>query len=168
MSNPVYIQKSQNRDKFYCEEPELNEFIKLYARQNHSNNISKTYVILDDNDIVAYYTLVYENIELKDIKNEIPSDLRQNRKEKIPCVLLGMLARDISLKGQKIGLYLLNEAIKNTYKASLIAGIKGLFLTPVNNTVAAKFYDQIDFLQKIDEKLYYIPIATIKVLVEEE
>ena len=168
MSNPVYIQKSQNRDKFYCEEPELNEFIKLYARQNHSNNISKTYVILDDNDIVAYYTLVYENIELKDIKNEVPSDLRQNRKEKIPCVLLGMLARDISLKGQKIGLYLLNEAIKNTYKASLIAGIKGLFLTPVNNTVAAKFYDQIDFLQKIDEKLYYIPIATIKVLVEEE
>ncbi len=166
MNNPVYIEKSHNRDKFVCEEPELNDFIKLYARQNHDNNISKTYVVLHNNDVVAYYTLVYENIELKNIKNEIPSDLRPNRKDKIPCVLLGMIARDKSLKGQDYGFYLLYEAIKKTYKASLIAGIKGLFLTPINNKVAAKFYDKIDFLQKIDDKLYYVPIATIKALVE--
>jgi len=167
MNNPVYIEKYQNRDNFDCGEPELNEFIKLYARQNHTNNISKTYVILDDKNVVAYYTLVYENIELKNIKNEIPADLRNNRRDKIPCVLLGMIARDISLKGQNFGLYLLNEAIKNTYKASTIAGIKGLFLTPINSIVASKFYDQIQFLQKIDEKLYYIPIATIQELVKE-
>lgn len=167
MTNPVYIKKGHNRDNFCCEEPELNEFIKRYARQNHSNNISKTYVVLNDNDVVAYYTLVYENIELKNIRNEILSDLRQSRKDKIPCVLLGMIARDKSLKGQDYGNFLLYEAIKKTYEASLIAGIKGLFLTPINSTVATKFYDKIDFLQKIDEKLYYVPIATIKVLVKD-
>ncbi len=167
MINPVYIEKRHNRDNFCCEEPVLNEFIKLYARQNHSNNISKTYVVLNDNDVIAYYTLVYENIELKNIRNEIPSDLRQSRKDKIPCVLLGMIARDKSLKGQDYGNFLLNEAIKKTYKASLIAGIKGLFLTPINSTVATKFYDKIEFLQKIDEKLYYIPIATIEALIKE-
>lgn len=167
MINPMYIEKCHNRDNFCCEEPELNEFIKQYARQNHSNNISKTYVVLNDNDVIAYYTLVYENIELKNIRNEIPSDLRQSRKDKIPCVLLGMIARDESLKGQDYGKFLLNEAIKKTYKASLIAGIKGLFLTPINSTVATKFYDKIEFLQKIDEKLYYIPITTIEVLVKE-
>ena len=167
MINPVYIEKRHNRDNFCCEEPELNEFIKIYARQNHSNNISKTYVVLNDNDVIAYYTLVYENIELKNIRNEIPSDLRQSRKDKIPCVLLGMIARDKSLKGQDYGNFLLNEAIKKTYKASLIAGIKGLFLTPINSTVATKFYDKIEFLQKIDEKLYYIPIATIEALIKE-
>lgn len=168
MIEPVYIDKRQNRNDFDCNEPELNDFIRHYARQNHENNISKTYVVLDSNKVVAYYTLVYENIELQDIKNEIPTDLRRNRKDKIPCILLGMLAKDKCLKGEKnYGEFLLYEAIKKTYKASLIAGIKGLFLTPINNTVAKKFYDKIDFLQKIDEKLYYVPIATIKALVED-
>ncbi len=167
MNSPVYIDKEQCRTDFECEESELNDFIKKYARQNHTNNISKTYVVLDNNKVVAYYTLVYENIELKDISNEIPSDLMQNRKDKIPCVLLGMLARDKKLKGQDYGMYLLYEAIKKTYEASQIAGIKGLFLTPINERVAKKFYDKIEFLQKIDERLYYIPIATIRALVKE-
>lgn len=78
-----------------------------------------------------------------------------------------MIARDKSLKGQDYGNFLLYEAIKKTYEASLIAGIKGLFLTPINSTVATKFYDKIDFLQKIDEKLYYVPITTIEALVKD-
>ena len=167
MNNPVYIDKDQNRSGFDCGEIELNDFIKKYARQNHTNNISKTYVVLDNNNVTAYYTLAYENIELKDISNEIPFDLRQNRKDKVPCILLGMLARDKNLRGQNYGMYLLYEAIKKTYEASKIAGIKGLFLTPLNAIVAKKFYDKIEFLQKIDERLYYVPIATIQALINE-
>lgn len=165
MIKPIYISKSQNRRDFDCGEDELNEFIQKSARQNHDDNISKTYVIVDDNNnVIAFYTLVYENIELEEL-NLIPSDLRACRKNKFPCVLLGMLARDKKIKQQDYGLFLLNEAIKKTYEASKIAGIKGLFLSPINKSVCEKFYDKIDFLTRIDEKLYYIPINTVREIV---
>lgn len=162
---PIYIHKSQNRESFDCGEDELNDFIKKSARQNHDANISKTYVIVDnDNNVIAYYTLVYENIELQEL-TMIPKDLQACRKNKFPCVLLGMLARDNKLKGKDYGMYLLNEAIKKTYDASKIAGVKGLFLSPINGVVCKKFYDKIELLTKIDEKLYYIPIKTVEALI---
>ena len=168
---PVHIDSTHNRRNFHCSEEDLNDFIKNYAKQNHDNNTSKTYVILDndvDKNIVAFYTLTYENIELQNIKNEVPSDVRRGVKDKIPCVLLAMIARDDSLSGKEFGKYMLREAIENTYKASKIAGVKGLFLTAINPTVAKKFYDKLGFLTKIDneKRLYYIPIKTINKMME--
>lgn len=94
-SKTVYIDSTQNREDFCCAEELLNDFLKTAAKQNHENNISKTYVVLNndvDKNIIAFYTLAYKNIELKDIKNEIiPSDICRGVKNEIPCVLLAML-----------------------------------------------------------------------------
>jgi len=164
---PIYIDNSHNRDPFCCREEGLNKFIKQSARHDHENNLSKTYVIIDEkSNIRAYFTLVYENIELKNMNNFLRfSDLREGLvknssiKNKIPCVLLGMMAKDNSLSESKeFGLYLLNEAMKKALEASKIAGIKGLFLVPVNQEICKKLYDTISFLTKIEENLYYVPI----------
>lgn len=169
-----YLSKEHNKNDFFCEEENLNIFLKKYARQKHEQNLSKTYVWPDDhNNVMAYITIAYDTVDLSGL-NEVPNELGRSAKESIPVIYLLMLARDKTYKGKKTGRILLLEAIKMTYNASKIAGIKGLFLTAANEEVAEKFYDKIEFLKKISQIIdnenkpkivYYIPIKQIEAIV---
>ncbi len=159
----VYIDKKQIRSNFNCESENLNKYIKETARQHHVRNLSKTYVLLNKTKVVAFFTLFIESVELNIKDFNLPKDLKEE-KETVPGVVLGMLARDISLKNLDYGNFLINEAMRKSYQVSEIVGIKGMFLKAENETVCEKFYDKLEFLKKIDDLSYYVPTKTLELI----
>ncbi len=57
------LEKGHDRSVFDCGKPELNEYLKKFARQTQDRDGAKTYVALNRNPVIAYYTLVVSNIE---------------------------------------------------------------------------------------------------------
>ncbi|MFT6835162.1 MAG: hypothetical protein ACJA0H_001197, partial [Francisellaceae bacterium] len=53
------LEKKHDRIGFDCNVQDLNEFLRRNARQNQSNGISKTYVVIEEgNNIVrGFYTI---------------------------------------------------------------------------------------------------------------
>src|SRR5437773_7756692 len=87
------LSRSHIRESFFCGEPELDEFIKKYARQNQDRDVNKTFVALrnDDMKVCGYYTVSAHSLE----PSRFPPELvRRLPKYPLPVVHLGRLAVD--------------------------------------------------------------------------
>lgn len=82
----------------------------------------------------------------------------------IPTALLGRLAVDQAFQGQKLGAFLLLDALR---RVELIAGTLGLFAVEVValDEVARAFYLKFGFAPMHDDALHlYLPLSKIRQL----
>ena len=108
---------NQNHDltNFDCGDLDLNDFIKNEALKEQNKKLNITYLITINNDIIGYFSLLTDKIEIKYIKNEeikknILSDLK-NQYKTIPSVKIGRLAIDKKYAKQGIGTLILKNII---------------------------------------------------------
>ena len=90
------------RDNYDCGIPELNDYLKKYARQNQRKGIAKTWVaILKDGDgqVAGYYS-----ISMAELKQEsLPENYRKGLpRYPIPVMRIGKLAVDRSIRNCRI------------------------------------------------------------------
>ncbi len=129
---------------FDCEDEALNRFLKQYAKQQGKRNLSKTYVLIDDENpkiILGFYCLSALHVT-PDI---VPLDGFPKQMD-IPAMLIGRLAVDKTMKGKGYSKFLIAHALLNVKRVAEIAGI-ALVVVDAKNEQLIPFYEKLGFVQ---------------------
>jgi GNAT superfamily N-acetyltransferase len=138
---PVPLARAHGVDDFDCGHPELNEWLVRFAWANHRANAAKTFVLLDTDNVVGYYSLSagevgYEKAPLRMVKGLA--------RHPVPVVILAKLAIDRSHQGRGFGKLLLRDALLRAAKTSEQIGIRAVLVSAKNET-ARTFYEHHEF-----------------------
>ena len=123
-----------DRDSFDCGEDNINNFIKTTAKQWTKKGLSTCWILESESDdsIGGFYTLSATSITsdaaviagVSGLPSEIP----------IPGVLISQLAVDRKYQGQKLGKFLLIDALKRSMQLGL--GWTVIVVDALNDNVA--------------------------------
>ena len=154
------------REAFECGVPELNEYLKKYARQNNRRGIAKTFVAIAEGgngDVAGYYS-----VSMAEVKREsLPENYRKGLpRYPLPAMRLGKLAVDCSMQGRGLGEELLMESFRKAVSLSSKVGIFAV-IVDAKNEQAKAFYLKYGFIALEDNELsLFIPISTITTILE--
>ena len=153
------ISKLHNRKNFKCNNKSLTQYLHRYARQNDANNIAKTFVAVDDeNMVLGYYSLSTSSIEFEDLPEELAKRLPHYP---IPAALIAKLAVDSNIDGQGLGSRLLIEALQNILSVSEAMAIKVVLVDAIDKE-AKGYYLHFGFIELPGKDLkLFLPIETI-------
>ncbi len=147
--------------EFESESEDLNDFLKHDALNLQKDKFNVTKLIVCDNEIIGFVSLLTDSIPLKDIRDEnLRHDIKNqlnilNKKKKLPAIKIGRLAIDKKYSNQGLGSDILMNIlfnIKNIAETSV--GLR--FVTVDGYAKAYTFYvEHNNFvnLKKDDEKI---------------
>ena len=138
---PEPIQKSHRTEDFDCTDEDLNRYLKQFAVSNHASVAAATFVVVQENRVLAYYSLAATSIAYEDAPARAKAGLP---KHPVPAVILARLAVDQTLQGQKLGSMLIKHAMRRTLEVSEEIGVRMLVIDAKNERVAA-LYERIGF-----------------------
>ncbi|HEX2071180.1 MAG TPA: GNAT family N-acetyltransferase [Thermoleophilaceae bacterium] len=168
MSAPERIEPYDKRYTvrgFDSGQPALDRWLIQYAGQNERRDTARTYLAVDDRDVVVgYYSLVASEIR----QAEATAALRSGTSPHfpIPACLLTRLAVDRQHQGRKIGAKLLAHALERVLRANQHIGIRGLAVSAIDAN-AADFYSHFGFdALDVDRRKLMVPMLTIERLVD--
>lgn len=152
------LEKNHNRKNFTCGIDELDIYLKKYANQDIKKRLAVCYVFADNhNDIIGYYTLSSNSIDLSDIPDDLAKSLKY---AEIPVVIIGRLAVHQDYQGNKIGQILLIDALKRIVEISALVGNHAVIVDPIND-IATKFYAKLGFVPLKTSNRMVLPLKTI-------
>ncbi|OXJ22514.1 GNAT family N-acetyltransferase [Burkholderia sp. HI2714] len=125
---------------FDAGEPSLDDWLKRRALRNHASGASRTYVVCDDQRVVAYYALASGAVDL----DAAPGRFRRNMPDPVPVVVLARLAVDRVWQGHGLGRGLVRDAGLRVMQAADPIGIRGL-LAHALSVEAQRFYLRVGF-----------------------
>lgn len=141
LSPPQALNASHALEGFDCGKTSLNDWLLRHARQAQASGSAKTYVILEDQRLVGYYSLTVGQIDTL----EAPDRVRKGMGAyPIPVVILARLAVAIGNHGRGIGVGMLQDAIRRTVVIAEQAGVRALLTHPLDED-AARFYLRFGF-----------------------
>lgn len=143
----VPIARDHDRASFDCGQPDLDDFLRRYARQSHEIGASKTYVALDAEDgrtIHGFYTLSPAQVDF----HRVPSEARPRARYDVGGFRLGRLAVSSAMKGRGLGGQLILAAARRCIRASAEVGGTALLVDAKDADVAAwyKLYGAVPLL----------------------
>ncbi|MBX9687375.1 MAG: GNAT family N-acetyltransferase [Candidatus Obscuribacterales bacterium] len=141
MKEPCPLEEGHDTSSFDCGVEALDTYLKRYARQTQKRDGARTYVVLDANRVVAYYTIVFGGIDWKDAPEHVRKGLG---KYPIPIILLGRLAVDKGWSGKGLGNSLILDALQRALAASEIAGLRAV-VVDAKDDAAKRFYEKRGF-----------------------
>lgn len=151
-----------NRAAFSCGEKSLDNYISKNARKDVSADVAVCYVACprdQDAVIAGYYTLNACSIETSEMSARIVKTSRNY--QRIPGMLLGRLAVDQQFQGQKMGAWLLFDALERIWLVHQQVGVK-LVVVDALHERAAQFYRKYGFEPFADQSLrLFLPVAVI-------
>lgn len=179
MSNPLSIKSSSgpavplvveplsgqhDRSVFCCGEEALDRYFREQAGQDLRRRIAAPFVLLrrDTGAVVGFYTLANTAIDA----SRLPSDLTRKLPQYplIPATLLGRLAIDQRNHGQKLGEFLLLDALCRSLQTSQQVASFAV-VVEAKNASAAAFYTKYGFMAFADApKKLFLPMKTIEAL----
>lgn len=153
------LAKHHDRQRFDCGQPDLNDFLRLYALQRQTRCQNKTYVARSDAERIAgFYCLSMASLTFTDL----PADLQKRLgRYPVPAVLIGRFAVAAECQGQGLGRYLLSHALNRVCDVAAIAG-GVLALVDAKDDKAAAFYRRMGFRPLPDSPLrMFIPVTEL-------
>ena len=155
------ISRNIEKSHFNCGIEELNNYIHRYALQNDRNNIGKSFVavqIRNPKEVIGYYTVSMAQILFKEIPEKIKKGLP---KYPVPAMRLGKLAVDVQFQGNKIGAFLLRDALLRAVNISSEIGIYCVIVDAINGK-AESFYRKYGFVPCTEHpNTLILPLTTI-------
>ena len=102
--------------KFNCGVEDLNNFLKYDALNQQSMNLNLTHLVMCDDEIIAYVSLLTDTIKLKmvenqSLKNEIKDELNIGENNEIPAIKIGRLAIDKKYSKKGLGSHILRNVL---------------------------------------------------------
>ncbi len=155
------IGRHHDRGGFDCGSPELDEYLRRYARQNHESGGAKTFVavaLAEPSRILGFYSISPGAIAFA----RVPGTLtRRLGRYDVPVFRLGRLAVDRSVHGQGLGGDLLLAAGERALAvASEVGGVA--LAIDAKDAAAARWYERLGALPLLDDPLKLIlPLTTI-------
>lgn len=129
-------------DRFDSGVASLDEWLRRRALQNQASGASRTFVVRDEGQVVAYYALAASAIA----PDATPGRFRRNMPDPIPVVVLGRLAISRTHQGQGLGRALFQDAAKRVSHAAETIGIRGLLVHAISEEAKA-FYMKLGLTQ---------------------
>jgi GNAT superfamily N-acetyltransferase len=155
---------NHNRKDFACNEPELDEYLRQFARQHAKSNISRTYVAAAGSRILGYYSISMGAIQRDNLP---PSRQARLPNFPLPIARLARLAVDRRVQRQRLGEILLMDALYRCYQLSQQIGMMGV-VVDAKHERAKHFYQRYEFEEFPDHPLtLWLPIQVIEGLMEE-
>lgn len=152
------LEKSHNRKNFSCGVNELDLYLIQYVSQDVKKRLAVCYVVADGaRNIIGYYTLSSNSIDLSDIPEDLSKALKYTE---IPVVIIGRLAVHQDYQGNRLGQNLLIDALKRIVEISALIGNHAVIVDPINEK-AEKFYAKFGFIPLKDSKRMFLPLRTI-------
>ena len=145
---------------FKCESDDLTDFLKDDALTQQKSKLSLTKLVMCDDTVVGYVSLLTDTILLKDIregdtKHDIKDQLNiTSKKRKLPAIKIGRLALDEKYTRNGLGSEILMSILFNVKNiAENNVGLR--FVTVEGYARAYKFYTHNNFinLKKDDDKI---------------
>lgn len=133
------VQKAHDRNAFNCNDSELNEYLRKFARQNHEHGGAKTFLAVSDGDgrVLGYYSLAPTSARYEQTPDSVRKGLPRHA---IPGFRLARLAIDASLHGKGLGTQLLLAASLRCIKVAGEVGGVALFIDAKSER-AASWYE---------------------------
>lgn len=158
---PEPLSHAHDVNHFYSGEASLDHWLKTRALQNQNSGASRTFVINEYNQVIAYYSLSTGIIR----NNQAVGRFRRNMPSEIPIILLGRLAVDQKVKGLGIGRGLIKDAGLRVIQAADIIGVRGLVVHALSED-AKRFYEHVGFASSpIEPMLLMITLADLKLAI---
>lgn len=153
-----------DRTGFDCGVSVLNDWLATRVSQFEKRGLARTYVLVesDQNVVKGYYALsnhavVYESLP-EDQAKGLPPQID------VPVALLGRLAVDQSVQGQKLGEFLLLDALRRVENLSRKIGIRAVEVDAIDEA-ARCFYCKYGFLEFQDDLRHlFLPVGVIRKL----
>jgi GNAT superfamily N-acetyltransferase len=151
---------THNRKDFDCGVEALNQYIQKVANQDQKRNLTKIYVLADNEEIIGYYSISAHSV----MRDYLPEDIKSGTYKDIPFLLLGRLAVDKRHQGKGYGDALIFHAFKTTMEAAEKVGILGI-LVDAKDEKAASFYEGFGFRRLLGTlNRLVLPISVISKL----
>ncbi len=134
---------------FSCGQASLDEFLKQYAGQNQKTGVSRTFVALKlgEKTVRGYYSISAGAVAL----DKLPEEQRKRLpRYPVPVAHLGRLAVDKSTQGQRLGEFLLIDALHRIQTASDSIGIHAVEVVAIDDA-AKRFYLKYGFTELLDD-----------------
>ena len=109
--------------KFNCGVVDLNNFLKYDALNQQDMNLNLTHLVICDDEIIGFVSLLTDTIKLKTIedpglKNEIKEELNISENNEIPAIKIGRLAIDKKYSKKGVGSHILRNVLLNILNLS--------------------------------------------------
>jgi predicted N-acetyltransferase YhbS len=137
---PAVLAEHHDLSRFDCGEPSLNEWLRKRAQENQASGASRTFVLCQGAQVLAFYALAAGEVRVKDA----PGRFRRKMPDPVPVVLLGRLAVDLRLRGKGIGRALVRDATRRVLNAAETIGIRGIAVRAISFDARA-FYLALGF-----------------------
>lgn len=128
-------------DDFDCGKDNLNRFLKRFALVNQRADATQTFVAIEGEQVVGYYSLAAGGVEFENAPPRVTKGLARHS---VPVITLARLAIDQTAQGRGLGAGLLKDAILRSAQAADIAGIRAM-IVHAKDEDAARFYRHFDF-----------------------
>ncbi len=127
-------------DSFSCGQPDLDEWLRSFARHAEGMRSGRTWVWTQNGRVVAYFTLAGHVIE----HGDLPARPGRGSPDRIPAVLIARLALHQSLHGRGLGGTLLADAASRVVAATDIVAARFVVVDAIDERAAA-FYSHYGF-----------------------
>src|SRR5438874_8716590 len=108
LTGPVVLEKGHDFLTFDCGKEALNSFLVRHALANQANNSARTFVALDGERVVGYYSLAASAV----LHDQAPPRMAKGlARHPIPVVLMARFAVDLAYQGGGLGSALFKDAI---------------------------------------------------------
>ena len=104
--------------KFNCGVEDLNNFLKYDAINQQDMNLNLTHLVICDDEIIGFVSLLTDTIKLKtlrnqSLKNELKEELNISENNEIPAIKIGRLAIDKKYSKRGLGSHILRNVLLN-------------------------------------------------------
>ncbi len=159
------LSRKHDRSGFDCGVYELNQYLKNTARQHSAKGVSRTFVLLEDgkpDEILGFYTLVFCEIRV----HELPVEYLKKYHIKAHAAKLARLAVSKKYQRQKLGKYMMVNAIERTMLIAKNIGIIGFFVD-AKDISAKRYYEQFGFISLPENSLQlFMPLQKLQQIYE--
>jgi GNAT superfamily N-acetyltransferase len=129
--------------EFDCGKEPLNTFLVRHALANQANDSARTFVGLDGNRVVGYYSLAVSAVLYEEAPERMAKGLARHP---IPILLMARFAVDKNYQGQGIGSGLFKDAIKRCLNVSKEASVRA-FMVHAKDEEAKSLYQRYGMLE---------------------
>ena len=145
VTHPEFVIDKLSREhdwsEFDCGNPTLNVWLQKYAWTNQQADSSRTYVALEGNRVMGYYTLTTGSVHKHESPQRIAKGLANHP---IGIVLLARLAVDRTQQGKGLGKALLFDALTRIKDAADIVAVRAVMVHAIDEA-ARRFYEHFEF-----------------------
>lgn len=158
LSAPQPLADHHQLDAFQSGVASLDDWLKRRARGNQASGASRTFVVSEDNQVVAYYALASGAVSV----TNAPGRFRRNMPDPIPVAVLGRLAIDQRHQGKGLGRTLFRDSALRVLNAADVVGIRGILVHAISEDAKA-FYLALGFdPSPLDPMTLMVSLADIR------